>query len=228
MLLAIDTATVGFSLALHDGRALLAEQTWSQTEDDLTTELAATTLDMLERCGVRLNRLTALAVSIGPGKAAGLRVGIAFAKGLAAGRGLPLVGISTLDTLATAQPHGQGALIVTLPLGRGRVVVGRYQWRKGRWGARGEPSLMDWDSLFESIDGAASLTGDIDADGEAALAAAQERGQSVTLVAAAYRTRRAGYLAEEAWSLLNSEKSTFPAAELQPITLKAADPTPES
>lgn len=227
MLLAIDTATAGFSLALHDGRALLAEQTWSQSED-LTAELAPAALDLIDRCGARLTQLSALAVSSGPGVYAGLRAGMAFAKGLAAGRGLPLVGVSALDTLAAAQPHGQGALIVTLALGRGRVIVGRYQWRKGRWGGRGEPALMDWESLFASMDGAASLTGDIDAEGETALAAAQENGQAVTLVPPAYRIRRAGFLAEEAWTRLRADKTDFPAGKLQPIILKAAEPTPES
>ena len=39
--------------------------------------------------------------------------------------------------------------------GRGRVAVARYQWRKGKWISRGEPQLMDWATLFASVDGPA-------------------------------------------------------------------------
>src|SRR6266540_5829384 len=99
MLLAIDTATQAMSLALHDGRDLLGEQSWYHSENP-TAELAPAVQTLLARCGVTVNQLTALAVSVGPGTYTDLRVGIALAKGLAAGRGLPLVGVTTLDTIA--------------------------------------------------------------------------------------------------------------------------------
>jgi tRNA threonylcarbamoyladenosine biosynthesis protein TsaB len=227
MLLAIDTATQAMSLALHDGQNLLGEQSWYRSENP-TAELAPAVQALLARCEVTVSQLTALAVSVGPGTYTDLRVGIALAKGLAAGRGLPLVGVTTLDTIAAGQPHYQGSLIVAVGAGRGRIVIGRYQWKKSRWGSRGEPQMMDWDTLFGSIDGAAYLSGEIDADGQKALAVAQAKDISVSLVPPAYRMRRAGFLAEEAWTRLNSEKSSkFPAAGLQPIYLKDTE-TPSS
>lgn len=219
-MLAIDTATSTISLALHDGQEVLAEQTWSRAENP-TAELAPTVLDMMSRTGVTVNQLSALAVSIGPGSYADVRVGVAFAKGLAAGRGLPLVGITTLDTLAAAQPHYQGSLVITLSAGRGRIVVGRYQWKKGRWGGRGEPQLMDWETLFASIDGAAFISGEIDEDGQAALADAHAKELPVNPIPPAYRLRRAGFLAEEAWTRLNAGKMTdFSPSAVTPLYLK--------
>ena len=222
MLLAIDTATQVMSIALHDGRSLLAEHTW-RTANNHTTELAPAVQTMLERCDVGIPRLTALAVSVGPGSYSGLRVGVAMAKGIAGARKLPLVGVSSLDTIAAGQPHFQGGLVVVVQAGRGRVTVGRYQWRKGRWSPRGEPQLMDWETLIASIDGAAYLAGEVDEQGHLALAEAAEKGVPVTLVPASFRMRRAGFLADEAWERLKAGKDEFDAGRVAPIYIKTKD-----
>lgn len=222
MLLAIDTATQVMSLALHDGRSLLAEQTW-HTANNHTGELAPGVRLLLARCNATVDDLKVLAVSTGPGSYSGLRIGVAMAKGMAAAHHLPLVGVSTLDTLAAGQSHFQSTLIVTVQAGRGRVIVGRYQWRKGRWGQRGEPQLMEWETLFENIDGPTHLTGEVNEKGYQALLLAQERGVPVTLAPAAYRLRRAGFLAEEAWARYNADRSGFPAAKLVPFYIKTQD-----
>jgi tRNA A37 threonylcarbamoyladenosine modification protein TsaB len=143
---------------------------------------------------------------------------------MASAYSLPLVGVSTLDTIALGQPYYQGALLVVLQAGRGRVIVARYQWRKGRWGNRGEPRLMEWDGLFTNIDGTAYLTGEINDDGYEALEQAQANGVPVTLVPSAYRLRRAGFLAEEALTQLSTNgKDGFEAARLTPIYIKTQD-----
>jgi tRNA threonylcarbamoyladenosine biosynthesis protein TsaB len=51
---------------------------------------------------LRRSRLTGIVVGTGPGAFTGLRVGLATAKGLAHGLDLPLVGISTAETLLAA------------------------------------------------------------------------------------------------------------------------------
>lgn len=47
-------------------------------------------------------KLDAVAVSSGPGSYTGLRIGVSVAKGLCFGLGIPLLGIPTLDILATS------------------------------------------------------------------------------------------------------------------------------
>lgn len=222
MLLAIDTATQVMSLALHDGRGLLAEQTW-HTANNHTVELAPSIATILAHSNATVEQLKVIAVSTGPGSYSGLRIGVALAKGMAAARKLPLVGVSTLDTLAAAQPHSPTSLIVVVQAGRGRVIVGRYQWRKGHWSARGDTQLMEWESLLNSIDGPAHLTGEINANGHDAIIVAQERGIPVTLVPSAYRLRRAGFLAEEAWTRYHATPNAFDAAKLIPTYIKTQD-----
>lgn len=50
----------------------------------------------------RSQKVDAVAVSSGPGSYTGLRIGVATAKGLCYGSGLPLISVSTLETIAVA------------------------------------------------------------------------------------------------------------------------------
>lgn len=221
MILALDTATRLMSIALHDGQRLLAEQTW-HTGNRHTVELAPAVQTMLATCDATMDDLTALAVAIGPGSYTGLRIGVALAKGIAAVHALPLIGMTTLDILAASQPYYQDghALIGVVQAGRGRIIVNTYRWGKGRWNKRAEPRLMEWGELMETIDGPAYITGEIDRDGHRAIAEAQ---LNLTLLPAAYRMRRAGFLAESAWTQLNEageDRSAFDPAKLLPVYIK--------
>jgi tRNA threonylcarbamoyladenosine biosynthesis protein TsaB len=224
MLLAIDTATRLMSLALHDGQQILAETTW-HTANNHTAELAPGILALLDRCHLTLADLDALAVSIGPGSFTGLRIGVALAKGVAAANKLPLVGVSTLDTLAAAQPqYPRHALVAVVEAGRGRIIAATYRWGSDEWVHRGEPRLMDWATLIANIDGPAFITGDIDADGRDALQAAQDSGVPVQLSPAALRLRRASFLAEIALRrLAANSRTTFEPARLLPLYVKTRD-----
>jgi tRNA threonylcarbamoyladenosine biosynthesis protein TsaB len=223
MLLAIDTATNITTLALHDGQRLLAEESWRSPAHNHAAEIAPVIQKMMGRCTVTMRDLTALAVCSGPGSYTGLRIGVALAKGIASALRLPLVGVASLDVLALGHPQATGGLVAVIQAGRGRVIAGAYQWRKGRWKARNEPLLMSWETLIATIDGPATVTGEIDHDGMAALSAAQGEQVPVTIASAAHRLRRAGYMAEEAWTRLRGHEDDFPAAQLVPVYVKTKD-----
>ena len=69
-----------------------------------------------------------IGVTVGPGSFTGLRVGLAFAQGLGAALGRPVVGISTLDGLA-ASVAGEGPVAALIDARRGQVYA-RF-WRDG-------------------------------------------------------------------------------------------------
>jgi tRNA threonylcarbamoyladenosine biosynthesis protein TsaB len=223
MLLALDTATKLISVALHDGDTLQAEQTWIAGNRH-TSALAPTIQTMLNLCGVTPMQLTAVAVATGPGSYTGVRIGVAFAKGLAGAHKLPLIGATTHDILAKGQPQYRtsAALIAVVKAGRGRVIAQSYRWSKGEWVGRSKPKLVPWAALVELIDGKAIITGEVDMDSITAL---QERDDiDVTVAPAAYRMRRAGFLAEYAWEKLRavdtdalSASDAFPAAHVIPV-----------
>jgi tRNA threonylcarbamoyladenosine biosynthesis protein TsaB len=225
MLLAIDTATCVMSLALHDGDSLLAEQSW-HSHNRHTVELTPAVEKLLATCDAAIADLTALAVSTGPGSYTGLRIGVALAKGIAAARSLPLVGVTTLDTLAAGQPYFQSGsgLVAVVQAGRGRIIIKTYRWRKGRWSSHADPRLMDWDTLLSSIDGPAYITGEVDERGRAVIADARAREIPVNIAPPAHRLRRAGFLAETAWERLREageDRSAYEAARLAPVYVKS-------
>lgn len=64
----------------------------------------------LEEAGIGWEQIDRLAVGVGPGTFTGLRIGIAVAQGLALARSIPLVGVSSLRSLALgAQPAALSA-----------------------------------------------------------------------------------------------------------------------
>lgn len=226
MLLAIDTATSMMGLALHDGRDLIAEIHWRTTQNH-SVELVPGVETILSQASLKPRDLSAIAVCTGPGSYTGVRIGVALAKGLASARDIPLVGVGALDALAAGQPYFQGGLIAVASAGRGRIIAAAYQWRSGKWKARRSPELMTWEILLASIDGPACITGEIDESGHEAVAAARAEGATVVLMRAGFRLRRAGFLADEAWSRLRESKRVlreeFAPANVKPVYVKTKD-----
>jgi len=81
-------------------------------------ELMATALAQAK---IELAGVDALAVSIGPGSFTGLRVGLSFAKGVAFASGVRLVGVGTLEALATAAPPRFSLVAVVTDARRGET-----------------------------------------------------------------------------------------------------------
>jgi tRNA threonylcarbamoyladenosine biosynthesis protein TsaB len=128
MILAINTSTLQFSLALSrmDGD-LLAECTLSTPHKHFGGLFA--TLDFL----LDLSRkgpadIRAVAVATGPGSFTGLRVGLSMAKGICHGLHLPLIGISTLEALANQLPCSNLPVTPVVDSRRGEVFVACFLW----------------------------------------------------------------------------------------------------
>ena len=85
--------------------------------------------DILTQGGVSLTDLDALAFGRGPGSFTGVRIGIGIAQGLALGAELPMIGVSTLATMAQGAWRKQGAsrVLAAIDARMGEVYWAEYQ-----------------------------------------------------------------------------------------------------
>lgn len=220
MLLAVDTSNVQMGLALHDGAQVIGEYAWRGGQRH-TVELAPAVSELIARCGLKIDALTVLGVAIGPGSFTSLRVGLAFVKGLALARKIPLLGIPTLDILAHALPVSDRPLGVAIHAGRGRFALGWYRSDGERWQARGESRVVRLDALEEEVKSPSLICGEFTAEERRQI----ESNQLVRLTAPVESIRRPAVLAELAWVRYRNGEADD-AASLAPIYLHTASPIP--
>jgi len=97
-ILNIETATPVCSVALaEDDRIITLRE--SSEEKSHAENLVVFIEDILKAQHLSVHELNAIAIGKGPGSYTGLRIGVATAKGLAYGAKIPLLAVSTLETL---------------------------------------------------------------------------------------------------------------------------------
>ncbi len=99
-ILCIETATEVCSVAIATNNSVVAEVSL-QNGNMHASHLHVLIEDVLQKSGIRLNQLHAVAVSMGPGSYTGLRVGVSAAKGLCYALNIPLIPVNTLHALAS-------------------------------------------------------------------------------------------------------------------------------
>jgi tRNA threonylcarbamoyladenosine biosynthesis protein TsaB len=132
IVLAIDNSLDYLNLALgKDGN--LIEERHGRFAQPTSEVLSLKVRTFLSDQGYRVQDLNALAVTLGPGSFTGIRVALAFCKGLSQGLGLDLVGVPTLDTLAHPFCHLDGYHLVPLvDAKKGEVFAATYRASGGR------------------------------------------------------------------------------------------------
>ncbi len=110
-ILNIETATKNCSVALAKGGKTIvckeiAEEGYSHAE-----RLHVFIEEIIKEAGIKLNDLSAIAVSQGPGSYTGLRIGVSAAKGLCYALDIPLIAVDTLQALASQVTISSGLII---------------------------------------------------------------------------------------------------------------------
>jgi tRNA threonylcarbamoyladenosine biosynthesis protein TsaB len=140
LVLAFDCAISGLGVAVvRDGVRLAA---WREEGRDQAARLLPVAAAVLDDAGIERRELSLIAVTIGPGSFTGVRVGLAAARGLAVGLGVPLAGLATTSALIA-----QAAT-------RDRLVVAAIDSRLGDWFcATGEASQAPFATTADELAG---------------------------------------------------------------------------
>src|SRR5512134_3312333 len=126
-ILAIETATEVLSLAVGTG-AEVHETTIAAGQRQ--AELILAQIDaLLARAGLGVRDLDGVAYGAGPGSFTGLRIACGVAQGIAAARGIPVLGVSTLAALA--EGCGAARVIACLDARMGEVYHAAFEKRNG-------------------------------------------------------------------------------------------------
>lgn len=123
--LGIDTSNVPLSVAVVQNGQLVAEWTNSLKVTHSIGAMPAIE-DVLKKVNLRPGDLDAVAVSEGPGSYTGVRIGVTIAKTLAWSLKIPLVGVSSLQTLAGNAFSFQGFICPIMDARRNHVFSSLY------------------------------------------------------------------------------------------------------
>lgn len=148
-ILGFDTATRATAVALVGPEEIALE-----ARDDPprgarprhVTRLLPLCTELLEEAGIRFADLDRLAVGVGPGTFTGLRIGVATARALARASAAPLIGVSTLKSLALGALSDPAAdtteaMAAVLDARRGEVFAA--VWRTEELARFGEPLVAE-------------------------------------------------------------------------------------
>ncbi len=100
-MLAINTSTLQFSIGLFlENGSLVSEYSMSPESKNFNGVMPAIN-HLLVTSNVQTANIQAVLVSKGPGSFTGLRVGLSAAKGFCQGLGIPIIGVSSLEAMAS-------------------------------------------------------------------------------------------------------------------------------
>jgi tRNA threonylcarbamoyl adenosine modification protein YeaZ/ribosomal-protein-alanine acetyltransferase len=148
MLLVLDTCFEACSAALYDHARGVVVSRFERMERGHAEALGPMVEGLFAEARLKPADLTRVAVTLGPGTFTGLRIGLAYAKGMALALNIPLIGINSLA--ATAAPHfGSAAHIAVIRKAGGS---GLFYWALYR-GAQEitAPALASRDEILSAL-----------------------------------------------------------------------------
>jgi tRNA threonylcarbamoyladenosine biosynthesis protein TsaB len=126
---ALETSTEWCSVALwRDGEIAGIERRAGQRHSELVLPMLE---KLLQKLDLTVKGLDAVAFGAGPGSFTGLRIACGLAQGLAFPRGLPVLGVSSLEALA--EESGAPRVVACIDARMREVYYAALEKRAGRW-----------------------------------------------------------------------------------------------
>ncbi|WP_096201975.1 tRNA (adenosine(37)-N6)-threonylcarbamoyltransferase complex dimerization subunit type 1 TsaB [Bacillus sp. FJAT-45350] len=124
--LAIDTSNLIMGVAVVDGENVLGEMI-TNIKKNHSLRLMPAIDELMREVGMKPKDLERIVVAEGPGSYTGVRIGVTTAKTLAWSLNIPIVGVSSLETLAQNGRYFQGSVSPIFDARRGQVFTGLYR-----------------------------------------------------------------------------------------------------
>ena len=126
IILAFDSTAKAASVAVCDGERLLGLYNIDNglTHSELLLPMAENLLASLK---LSFGDVELLAASVGPGSFTGVRIGVSLIKGIAFGRNIPCVSVSTLEALAENASGLSGLIVPVMDARRAQVYTATFR-----------------------------------------------------------------------------------------------------
>lgn len=125
IVMGIDTALQRCSVAVLKDGVMIAKRV-ADMQKGHAEVLAPMVAETIARAGVTLKSLDRVGVVIGPGGFTGVRVGLAFARGLGIGGAVGIIGVSSLEAIAAASAATTRFVAPVIDARRGEVYAALY------------------------------------------------------------------------------------------------------
>lgn len=150
ILIAIDACLAACQVAVLEGDRILVSlsEPMHRGHQERIAPMAAEAMAVV---GLPFDRIELIGVTVGPGSFTGLRVGLAFAKGLGLALRKPLAGVGALEALAAGADGPRAAVI---DAGRGRLYLQAFN----AGSELVEPQIRDQGEAIQALKRAAVKT----------------------------------------------------------------------
>lgn len=129
--LGIDTSSEELGIGLvKDGHVLGGVSFYVRNSH--ADQLAPAVNFLLQAHGVTPDRISAAGIAVGPGSFTGLRIGMAFLKGFLLGRKIPVLPLSSLESVALAWKPLYNSFVVAFDARRDQVFWARFRNEEGK------------------------------------------------------------------------------------------------
>jgi tRNA threonylcarbamoyl adenosine modification protein YeaZ len=152
IVLCIESSSDPTVIGLVDDSTLLKEVLLEDRD-----QLASAIAQLLAECGKKVEEIDAIAIGIGPGSFTGLRVGLAYAKGLARALTIPIWPVSSLQVLASNAIGQYNSIIAFTPARKGQAHAQRFSGKD--LSDETEAAVVEYESMRDMANEGTAIVG---------------------------------------------------------------------
>ncbi len=128
-------------------------EVFSDTKEDTSKSLPFIVENVLNKTQSSFNDIDGIAISMGPGSFTGLRVGLSYVKGLSLALDIPIIPISTFESMINIVKPNSGKVIQTIIHSHGTALyIAEYISRNQLYVLDSVPKIVDIDNLESKKD----------------------------------------------------------------------------